>query len=477
MFSVMQTRLLNGSLRRLMASKTTQAVLLSFALSNPLNAAEAKSIAVLGTGYVGLVMGAGLASWGHKVICADILEEKIASLQNGKVPFYEPGLDQSVVSNMQAGRLSFTVNVVEAIQKAEIIFVAVPTPSNEDGSADISALEDVAKTIAAHLNGHKIVCIKSTVPIGTTRKIQEFMERHSAGRFACDFIFNPEFLREGSALIDFTQTDRLVLGGENEEAIKKVSAIYSELIASGTPVIETNFESAEAIKYASNAFLATKISFINEFANLCSATSADISTVAYGMGLDKRIGPAFLSPGPGYGGSCFPKDTQGLLHQAAEFNVELKVVQATVEANESQKLQVVQKLKTLLSGDLANKQIAVLGLAFKANTDDVRCSPAISIIGQLLAECAKVSAYDPMGTQNMKKILPNVKYCSSAFEAALEAEALLVLTDWQEFKDLDLCALKGLMKKPVLIDARNLYSPDELANNGFIFSNTGRLLR
>ncbi len=440
---------------------------------------ESKKITVIGTGYVGLVLGAGLAEWGHKVVCVDILEEKIRLLQEGKMPFYEPGLDVWVNTNVAAGRLRFSTDIVNGIQASDVIFITLPTPTKPDGTADISVLEEVSKTIAKNINSHKIVCIKSTVPIGTTRKIQILVNEQMSqtGHFSCEVIFNPEFLREGSALVDFTKTDRFVVGGENPLAIRTIKEVFSQALIQNVPCIDTDFESAEAIKYASNAFLATKISFINEFANLCDVTGADISTVAYGMGLDPRIGPAFLNPGPGYGGSCFPKDTSCLLNQGVEHQVDLKIVQATIEANDAQISCVVKKLKQLMSCELANKKITILGLAFKPNTDDIRCSPAITIIEQLLAEGAIVSAYDPMAMHNMQKILPNVKYQNTLLSASEEAEAVIILTDWEEIINLDLISLRNIMKTPVLVDTRNLYDPQKLEQLGFIFCNIGRPLK
>lgn len=439
---------------------------------------EANKIAVIGTGYVGLVLGAGLAEWGHQVICADILQEKITSLQNGELPFYEADLDVWVNANLSAKRLRFTTNIDEAVQNSDIIFVTVSTPSKSDGSADLFALESVAKTIAKNINGQKIVCIKSTVPIGTTRRIQTLIaENMNQNKFSCDVTFNPEFLREGSALADFIKTDRLVIGGDNPSAVKVIADIFHRLLSANTTLINTDLESAEAIKYASNAYLATKISFINEFANLCDVTGADIDTVAYGLGLDPRIGSAFLKPGPGYGGSCLPKDTLGLVYQAKELKVDLKIVQATIDANDAQINRVIIKLKQLLGEDLNNKKIAVLGLAFKANTDDIRCSPALTIIAQLLAENVHVTAYDPMAMNNMQKVLSGLDCCSSIDAATAGTDAVIVLTDWEEIKSLDLSRLRQLMKTPILIDTRNLYDPQKLDQLGFLFSNSGRPIK
>lgn len=437
---------------------------------------KSKKISVIGTGYVGLVLGASLAEWGHEVVCADILQDKIQDLQNGVIPFFEPGLNALVQSNVDANKLMFTSNIIEAIQSTDIVFIAVGTPSSQNGAADISALEAVAKVIGENLNGNKVVCIKSTIPIGTTRKIQKLLSSYIDPKngYVCAMAFNPEFLREGTAIDDFFKTDRLVVGAEDVYVFNMMREMFKPLIDQNTTLIETSYESAEAIKYASNAFLATKISFINEFANLCDATGADVSVVAYGMGLDKRIGPAFLNPGPGYGGSCFPKDTLGLLHQGKELGVALKVVEATIEANGEQMTRVVSKIKALVGGSLSNKSIAILGLSFKANTDDIRCSPSISIIGQLLAEGAIINAYDPMAMNNMKKILPGVNYCESIDAASYNADVAVVLTDWEEIRELDLTHLIHILKKPILMDARNLYNPLTLSQLGYKFDNMGR---
>lgn len=437
---------------------------------------EPKKIAVVGTGYVGLVLGTGLSDWGHQVTCVDILEEKILSLKGGQIPFFEPGMEEWVKKNVDAKRLSFTANPSEAIQNSEIIFICVPTPPKPDGSADISAVEKVAEVIATNLNSNKIVCIKSTVPIGTCRKVESLIhsKMDSSCPYACDVTFNPEFLREGSAIHDFMKADRLIVGGSSPSAVDAISQIFAKSISSDSTLICTDFESAESIKYASNAFLATKISFINEFANLCDHTGADIQTVAHGLGLDKRIGPAFLQPGPGYGGSCFPKDTLALVHQGKQHGIDLKIVQATIEANDAQKARVIDKLKTLMGNLLADRKIALLGLAFKPNTDDIRYSPAITLIEQLLAEKAKVCAYDPIAMRNMQQLFPQVEFCQSCAAATQDADAAIIVTDWDEFKHLDLSFLRSNMKAPILIDTRNLYDPQELMQLGFLFGNTGR---
>lgn len=436
-----------------------------------------QKIAVIGTGYVGLVLGTGLAEWGHQVTCVDILEEKIASLQKGVLPFYEPGMESWVKSNVEAGRLTFSSNTKEAIRNNNLIFICLPTPPKVDGSADISAVESVALQIAENLNSDKIVCIKSTIPIGTSRKIQNLINDKASGqnKFKCEVAFNPEFLREGSAISDFLKSDRVVVGGSSEPAMHLISQIFSHSIYPDGKLIATDFETAESIKYASNAFLATKISFINEFANLCEATGADIEMVAFGLGLDKRIGQSFLKPGPGYGGSCFPKDTLALIHQSKNLGVDLKVVQATIEANEAQKCRVIAKLKAIFNDSLEGRKVAILGLAFKPNTDDIRFSPAITIIEHLLSEKAHISAYDPMANENMKRMFPRIEYATSIINATHKADAVIMVTDWDEIKYLDLSNLRTNMRTPVILDTRNLYDPHKLGEMGFIFSNTGRL--
>lgn len=430
-----------------------------------LDAAPPKKVAVLGTGYVGLVLGACLSDMGHSVISADIDERKIANLKKGLIPIYEPGLAEIIERN--ASHLEFTTDVAQAIEKSDVIFIAVGTPTREDGSADITALEKVSEVIAHHLSGHKVICIRSTIPVGTTKKIKERMERVSSD---FDITFCPEFLREGSAVSDFFHGDRFVIGSETDLARETIIDIFSDL---KMPILHCNFETAEAIKYASNAFLAAKISFINEFAAFCQEKGADVLVVAQGMGLDKRIGPDFLRPGPGYGGSCFPKDTFAIVHQAEEIGLCLNVIEAAIRANEAQKIRMVDKLERLC-GTLSGKKIAVLGLAFKANTDDIRYSPAIDIIKGIRERGGEVAAYDPLAMPNMKIVLPDIAYAASSFEAASGADAVVVVTEWDEFKKIDLSKLAIEMKKAILLDTRNLFAPSELLSSGFIYDNVGR---
>jgi UDPglucose 6-dehydrogenase len=446
-------------------------VFLLFFVFAGLQGHESKKIAVLGTGYVGLVLGTCLSEWGHDVICVDIQKERIEKLQNKEIPFYEPGLKELVAGNISASRLAFTTDISDAIQRSEVIFVTVGTPTLEDGSADISALISAADQIGKNLTDKKVVCIRSTVPVGTTRSIARLIALESD---AFEIAFCPEFLREGTAVEDFFHSDRFVIGVETPHARKILTEIFLNEFNAGTPSLETNLETAETIKYASNAFLATKITFINEMSNFCQKTGADIESVSRGMGLDKRIGPDFLKPGPGYGGSCFPKDTLALLSQGKDHAVSFKVVEATVEANTAQKLRMVEKLE-MLAGSLNGKRIAILGLAFKANTDDVRESPSITVIEEILKRGAIVKAYDPMASSNMKRIFPDLVYGKSVQEALQDADAAVVMNDWDEFKKLDPTIFLEKMKNPILLDTRNIYSPSLFKAYGIHFDNVGRL--
>jgi UDPglucose 6-dehydrogenase len=434
-----------------------------------------QKVAVIGTGYVGLVLGAGLAEMGNVVTCVDIMKEKIEYLQKGGIPIYEPGLREVVEANLRAKRLQFSYDIDQSIRENDVIFIAVGTPTGVDGEADISAVETAAATIGKNLNQYKVVCVKSTVPIGVTHKVRDIIAFNKINDHPFDVAFNPEFLREGSAITDFFYPDRIVIGVESEKAQKVMEQIYLPFIQQNIPLLKTNIPTAEAIKYASNSFLAVKISYINEFANLCEATGADILDVAAGMGLDKRIGRGFLNPGPGYGGSCFPKDTLALLHTAKNHGIDLKITRAAVDANDRQKKWMVQKICHFLGEDLNGKTIAVLGLSFKAHTDDVRCSPAIDIIKEIEEKGGHVKAYDPMAMDNMQKIYPDIEYCKSLFAAVKDCEAVIVLTEWKEFKEMDLKIVQAFMKRAVLIDTRNLFNPKELQSLGFQYDAVGRL--
>ncbi len=432
-------------------------------------------IAVIGTGYVGLVSGAGLADFGMKVVCVDIDKEKIEKLKKGIVPFYEPGLEELVKKNIKAERLFFTDKMEEAVKNSLVIFICVGTPPNPDGSADLSQIKEVALSLAEVIDDYKVIVTKSTVPVGTNRWIKSLIDANKKSDVSIDIISNPEFLREGSAVEDFMHPDRVIIGGESAYAIAIIKDIYRPLYLAETPFIITNLETAELIKYASNAFLATKITFINEIANFCEKVGADVTVVAKGMGFDPRIGPKFLNPGPGFGGSCFPKDVKALIHHGKVVSSPFKILEAVVEVNEKQKLKAIKKLEEFL-GDLSGKTIAVLGLSFKPNTSDVRESPALAVVPALVEKKAKVKVYDPVAMEEFKKFVGDieVEYSPTAKDCAKDADALVILTEWNEFRFLDLSRIKNVMKTPVLIDMRNIYEPSIVKKLGFSYSGIGR---
>ncbi len=431
-------------------------------------------ICVIGTGYVGLVTGACLAEFGMSLICVDNDHQKIHLLQQGKVPIYEPGLEDLVMKNMREGRLSFSTSIQEGVTSSLVIFIAVGTPSRDDGSADLGAAEAVAKEIAQHMNGYKVIVIKSTVPVGTSRYLKKLIQEHQTQPTPFDIVSNPEFQREGSAIEDFMRPDRVTIGAESEQAIAIMKDIYSALYLIETPFVITNLETAEMIKYASNSFLATKVSFINEIANLCEAMGADVHHVARAMGLDGRIGKKFLHPGPGYGGSCFPKDTRALSRMAKERGYSFKILDSVIQVNEEQKRRMVSKIKEKV-GDLRGKTIGILGLSFKPNTDDVRESSSIAIIEDLLAMGAKVKAFDPAAIEEAKTVLPpEVEYGEDAYDVASGCDALVLATEWNQFRRLDLQRMKGLLKNPIFIDLRNVYDPDQMNRLGFHYCGVGR---
>ncbi len=432
-----------------------------------------KKIGVLGTGYVGLVLGTCLAEFGNSVICADIDTDKIEMLKKNQIPIYEPGLPEMISSLTKKGTLTFSDNPEETIRNCQVIFIAVGTPTSEDGKADLSAVKSVARIIGENLNEYKVICTKSTVPIGTSAEIKNIIAHHNQNNIGFDILSNPEFLREGSAVHDFLYPDRVVIGYESEKALTILMDIYHPLNTQKVPFVYTDMASAETIKYASNAFLATKISFINEIANLCEETGANVTKVAEGMGHDTRIGPKFLLPGPGYGGSCFPKDIQALLHKAQSSSIDLKVVGAALEANNAQKMRIVEKISRLSNYDLEGKTVAILGLAFKANTDDIRYSPAITIIESILNAGAFVKGYDPAANSTMQKIIPNIQYCNSPYDAVTNADISVILTEWDEFKTMDLKKIRSLVRQPVLLDTRNLIDINELHQLGFRWENIG----
>lgn len=431
-------------------------------------------IAVIGTGYVGLVTGACFAEFGMSVTCVDKDEGKIRQIRAGKMPIYEPGLDALVAKNVRAGRLTFSTDVSQAVEQSLVVFLAVGTPPTGDGSADLSQIDEVANEIARSLNGYKVIVTKSTVPIGAASRIRRIIEekRITSSRFSV--AANPEFLREGAAINDFMRPDRVVIGCSEDEAIAILREIYRPLYLIETPFVITTPESAEMIKYASNAFLATKISFINEIANLCGLLGADVRDVAKGMGMDGRIGNKFLHPGPGFGGSCFPKDAKALVAIGRGVNYDVRIVRAALEVNELQKQSIIDRIRILVP-DLANKTIAVLGLAFKPETDDMREAPSIKIIADLVEAGATIRAYDPAATESARQFLSGgVEYCEDEYETSRGSDALVVVTEWNQFRSLDLGRLKLGMREPNIIDLRNVYEPDMVRSAGFRYVGMGR---
>jgi UDPglucose 6-dehydrogenase len=430
-------------------------------------------IAIIGTGYVGLVTGAGLAEFGNQVICADIDAQKIVRLRRNVIPIYEPGLEELVMHNVDRGRLSFTYDVEQAIAEADIIFIAVNTPMGANGAANMHDLESVIQMIIKVHHKYQIIVTKSTVPIGTGAKIKQLLLDSGLKRDDFDIVSNPEFLREGSAVQDFLKPDRIVIGTDSRSALEIMCSIYDSLLKNNVPYIFTNIVSAEMIKYATNAFLATKISLINEIANLCDKTNADVKTVAYAMGLDHRISPQFLNPGPGFGGSCFLKDAQALLSIAKKYNVQLHTVNAALAANKTQQLIPIKKMLRLLhqryeKNALKGKTIAVLGLAFKANTDDIRHSPACTVVRELIQLGATVQCYDPVAMHNAAKEISEVIYCDDLYSAVKNADAVIVMTEWDEFKKINWEWVATLMRQKIVIDARNILDPAQLQALNFV---------
>lgn len=430
-------------------------------------------IAVIGTGYVGLVTGAGLADFGNDVICVDVDVKKIEALKQGKIPIYEPGLDALVSKNVAERRLRFTTDLAEAITSARAIFIAVGTPPKADGSADLRYVEDVARTIARHMNGPKLIITKSTVPIGTGRLIEKIIAEARNGHEA-SIVSNPEFLREGSAIEDFMKPDRVVIGASDSEAAELMKEIYAPLHSLEIPFVVTNVESSELIKYAANGFLATKITFINEIAVVCEKVGANVHDVAIGMGLDSRIGPKFLQAGPGFGGSCFPKDTSAMADIARRYGYEFQIIEAVLRVNDDIKSRMVGKVVDALGGQVAGKNVAILGLAFKPETDDMRDSPTIPIINGLQEKGAKIRAYDPQAMENCKSIFKDVTYCEDAYQTAEGADVLVIATEWNEFRALNHERLKKLLKQPVVVDLRNVYDANRMKAEGFTYTSVGR---
>jgi UDPglucose 6-dehydrogenase len=432
------------------------------------------NITVIGSGYVGLVTAACLADFGHFVISIDKDRAKIEKLKKGQIPIYELGLEEIVHRNAREGRLTFTTDLAEGVKQSQVIFIGVGTPSLPDGSADLSQVEQVAGEIAAHMDNYKVIVNKSTVPVGSAQLVHEIIGKNQKTAVDFDVVSNPEFLREGSAVQDFMHPDRIIIGSNSEKAGSLMKEVYRNLYLLETPFIITTPETAELIKYASNAFLATKITFINELANLCETVGGDIQTLAKAMGMDGRIGYKFLHAGPGYGGSCFPKDTKAIAKIAQNHGERLSIIETVIQANEHQKLRMIQKIRNAL-GSLNGKTIGILGLAFKNNTDDIRDAPSITIINGLLAEGATIQAHDPAAMEEARHLFgPKIEYCSDPYRAAKGTDALVIVTEWNAYRRLDLVKLKTLMKSPVLFDLRNLYTPAEVKAVGFVYEGVGR---
>ena len=431
-------------------------------------------VAMIGTGYVGLVSGACFADFGHDVTCVDKDVAKIAALTRGEVPIYEPGLNDLVAANTRAGRLKFTNDLPAAVKAADAVFIAVGTPSRRgDGHADLSFVYDAAREIAAALDGFTVMITKSTVPVGTGDEVERIIrEARSDAEFAV--VSNPEFLREGAAIQDFKHPDRIVVGSDDARARNVMTELYRPLYLNRSPILFTDRRTAELIKYAANAFLATKITFINEIADLAEKVGADVQEVARGIGLDNRIGSKFLHAGPGFGGSCFPKDTVALLKTGQDHDAPLRIIEAVVAVNDTRKRAMARKVAAALGGELRGKTVAVLGLTFKPNTDDMRESPSIPLITALQDMGAKVRAYDPTGMEQAKPLMANVAFCKDAYDCAQGASALVIVTEWEQFRALDFARLKTVMKRPVLVDLRNIYRPDEVARHGFTYESVGR---
>ena len=430
-------------------------------------------IAVIGTGYVGLVTGACFAEFGVDVTCVDVDKVKIEKLHKGIIPIYEPGLDQIVEKNVKAGRLHFTTDIKSAVQQALVVFLAVGTPPQPDGTPDMSFYRQAAKDVAEAMNGYKVLVTKSTVPVGTGKWLRQFVGENLVTETKFGVASNPEFLREGAAIQDFMRPDRVVIGSNEPEAIDVMKDLYRPLYLIETPIVITSLEAAELIKYAANAFLATKITFINEVANLCDAIGCDVHDVARGMGMDNRIGRKFLHPGPGYGGSCFPKDTRALTTVADQFGVETRIVDAVIEANERQRDAMIPKIESLV-GNLAGKRIGVLGLSFKPETDDMRESPAIDIIKSILRLGGTVKAFDPVAMEEAKHFIDGIEYATDEYDAIDGADALVIVTEWNQFRALDMEKVKGLLKSPKIADLRNIYEPADMRELGFEYVGVGR---
>jgi UDPglucose 6-dehydrogenase len=434
------------------------------------------NITIIGTGYVGLVTGTCLAEFGHKITCMDKDSAKIEKLRQGIIPIYEPGLEAMVIKNVTEERLFFTTDLKNSVAASDAVFIAVGTPSSRrgDGYADLSYIYAAAKELAVHLQGYTVVIDKSTVPVGTARQVERII-REANPDADFDVASNPEFLREGAALNDFMRPDRIVLGAQSQRAFDVLREVYNPLYLISIPFITTNLETAELIKYASNAFLALKISFINEIAGLSEAVGADVIDLAKAVGLDGRIGGKFLHPGPGYGGSCFPKDTLALLRIAQEHGTSVRLVEAAVEVNNSQKAKMVKKIRDALGGNEAGKTIAALGLTFKPETDDLRDAPALTILPPLFEKGAKIQAHDPQGMKEAAQIFPDFHFVGNAYAACEDADVVVLFTEWNQYRALDLERIKRSMRTPVFVDLRNVYDPSRMRKAGFAYYGVGRL--
>ena len=432
-----------------------------------------KKITIIGTGYVGLVTGAGISEFGHDVTCVDIDKNKIQKLNLGEIPIYEPELETIIKNNKSKGKLNFSTDINKAIKNSQIIFIAVGTPMSKNGDSDLSAIEEVAKIIGANLNSYKVICTKSTVPVGTGKKIEEIIKSINKS-IEFDYVSNPEFLREGAAVKDFLIPDRVVIGSSSQKAFEIMQDVYRPLYLNETPIVNTNVETAEMIKYASNAFLALKISYINEIANLCEFVGADVHVVSKTMGQDGRISSKFLHPGPGFGGSCFPKDTMALANTGKKNKIKMNTVEAAIKTNNEQKLRMVDKIKSLLDNKIKDKTITVLGLAFKPKTDDIRDAASTIIIPKLINEGAIINTYDPVAMDNFKSLKYKINYFDNWQDAVKGADALILLTEWNEFRGIDLLELKSLLKEPIVLDTKNILSIKKLNSIGFSYDNVGR---
>ncbi len=435
------------------------------------------NVCIIGTGYVGLVTGACFAEFGVQVVCADKDAAKIAALERGEIPIYEPGLDAIVARNLRERRLSFTTDTAAAVHSALVVFIAVQTPTKADGTTDLTAIEAVAREIGRNMDGYKVVVTKSTVPVGTSYQVKKWIDEEQAAagtshRFSVGS--NPEFLREGAAIGDFMRPDRVVIGADEDEAIAILKDLYRPLYLIETPFVITNIATAELTKYAANSFLAVKISFINEMANLCEEIGGDVHAIARGIGLDRRIGPKFLHPGPGFGGSCFPKDTRSAASFARQAGLQLEIVEAVIRVNERQRERMVEKITRALGGDAGGKTVAVLGLSFKPETDDMRDAPSLDILRKLQQRGATIRAFDPVAMPNAARELPDVTLCKNEYEACENADALVLMTEWNQFRMLDLERVRGLLREPVVVDLRNVYDPVSMRRAGFRYDSVGR---